>query len=147
VVACGAGTDHLAPARRHVDDVIRAYEEQVGRDRGARRPHHPDGEPRAGRGRRSPDDYARLRPHPVAGAQPVIIHWLGEMFDPALAGYWGSADHDGGDGCLPRRHRRHAAKVDGVKISLLDKDKEIAMRRRLPRACACTPATTSTTPN
>ncbi len=40
----------------------------------------------------------------------------------------------------------NAAKVDGIKISLLDKDKEIAMRRRLPTGRArCTPATTSTT--
>jgi hypothetical protein len=64
--------------------------------------------------------------------EPVIIHWLGEMFDPALAGYWGAADHIAAmETCLAIL-KDHAAKVDGVKISLLSKDKEIAMRRRLP---------------
>jgi hypothetical protein len=64
--------------------------------------------------------------------EPVIIHWLGEMFDPALEGYWGHADHGKAmDVCLDVI-RKHAAKVDGIKVSLLDKDKEIAMRRRLP---------------
>ena len=79
----------------------------------------------------------------------MIIHWLGDMFDPALAGYWGSADVDGCDGrWRSTSSTANAAKVDGVKISLLDKDKEIVMRRRLaPKACACTPATTSTTPS
>jgi hypothetical protein len=64
--------------------------------------------------------------------EPVIIHWLGEMFDPALAGYWGAADHMAAmETCLAIMHE-HAAKIDGVKISLLSKKKEIAMRRRLP---------------
>ena len=76
---------------------------------------------------------ARLRPRPAQVAQPVILHWLGDMFDPALAGYWGSARR------RPRRWTTalgviaaNPGKVDGIKISLLDKDKEIAMRRRLP---------------
>jgi hypothetical protein len=64
---------------------------------------------------------------------PVVIHWLGEMFDPALEGYWGAKDHAAAmDVCLDVM-RRNAARVDGIKISLLDKDKEIAMRRRLPK--------------
>jgi hypothetical protein len=62
---------------------------------------------------------------------PVILHWLGDMFDPALAGYWGHIDERAMDVCLDVIHR-DPAKVDGIKISLLDKDKEIAMRRRLP---------------
>jgi hypothetical protein len=64
--------------------------------------------------------------------EPVIIHWLGEMFDPALAGYWGAPDHATAmDICLGIL-ADHANKVEGIKISLLDKEKEIAMRRRLP---------------
>ena len=64
--------------------------------------------------------------------EPVIIHWLGEMFDPALEGYWGSTDHYAAmETCLSIL-KRFSSKVDGIKISLLDKDKEIAMRRRLP---------------
>jgi hypothetical protein len=64
--------------------------------------------------------------------EPVIIHWLGDMFDPALAGYWGAPDHKTAmDICLSIL-ADHAGKIDGIKISLLDKHKEIAMRRRLP---------------
>jgi hypothetical protein len=60
----------------------------------------------------------------------VIIHWLGEMFDPALEGYWGNKDHYAAmDVCLSVMKKN----VDGIKISLLDKDKEIAMRRKLPK--------------
>jgi hypothetical protein len=83
---------------------------------------------------RSPDDYGKVYDRILAQVkQPVILHWLGEMFDPALEGYWGKKDHAAAmDVCLDVI-RRSAAKVDGIKISLLDKDKEIAMRRRLPR--------------
>jgi len=63
--------------------------------------------------------------------EPVIIHWLGEMFDPALAGYWGASDHDKAMAVAVDVIAANPEKVDGVKISLLDKDKEIAMRRRL----------------
>jgi hypothetical protein len=65
--------------------------------------------------------------------QPVIIHWLGEMFDPALDGYWGHADHTAAMETALAVIAAQAPKVDGVKISLLDKAKEIAMRHRLPR--------------
>jgi hypothetical protein len=82
---------------------------------------------------RGPDDYQR-----VYGAilrqvrQPLILHWLGDMFDPQLAGYWGSSDPQVAmDTCVALLHE-HRAKIDGIKISLLDADKEIAMRRRLP---------------
>jgi hypothetical protein len=65
--------------------------------------------------------------------EPVIIHWLGEMFDPALAGYWGRSDHaEAMDVCIDVI-ARNAHKVDGIKVSLLDKHKEIALRARLPR--------------
>jgi len=63
----------------------------------------------------------------------VVIHWLGEMFDPALAGYWGNPDHMKAMDVALEAINRNAAKVDGVKVSLLDKDKEIAMRRRLAK--------------
>jgi len=82
---------------------------------------------------KSPDDYARVYGHVLSQVrQPVILHWLGEMFDPALEGYWGKATHDEAmDVCLDVI-AAHADKVDGIKISLLSKEKEIAMRRRLP---------------
>jgi hypothetical protein len=135
VVGCGTGTDQLAPGPNvQIEDVIAAYEEQC------------DAVEKLG-GRivlmasralaacaRSPDDYGRVYDRVLSQVkEPVIIHWLGDMFDPALAGYWGHGDHAAAmDVCLDII-RRHASKVDGIKVSLLDKDKEIAMRRRLPQ--------------
>ena len=133
-VASGCGTDHLSVDEcRSVDDVIRAYESQMAAI-----------EQLGGRliimasralaaHAQSPDDYARVYDHLLSQArEPVVLHWLGEMFDPALAGYWGYADADRAmDVCLDVI-QRHADKVDGIKISLLDASKEIAMRNRLP---------------
>jgi hypothetical protein len=83
---------------------------------------------------RSPDDYARVYDRILGQVkQPVIIHWLGEMFDPALEGYWGKSDHHQAMGICLSVIEKNKNKVDGIKISLLDKDKEIAMRRRLPK--------------
>jgi hypothetical protein len=134
VVASGAGTDHLAPGQHSIDGIIAAYEEQCGAI-----------EKLGGRiilmasralaaGAKSPDDYAKVYDRILRQVkQPVIIHWLGEMFDPALEGYWGKKDHyQAMDVCLDVL-KRNSAKVDGIKISLLDKDKEIAMRRKLPK--------------
>ena len=104
---------------------------------------------------RSPDDYERVYARVLAQVrQPVILHWLGEMFDPALAGYWVGRD---GARAIPTTRARwtsardviaaNAAKVDGIKISLLDAGKESrAARSTAARACGCTPATTSTSP-
>jgi hypothetical protein len=82
---------------------------------------------------KSPDDYAEVYADILGQvSRPVIIHWLGDMFDPALAGYWGSRDLDVAmDNCLAVINA-HAAKIDGIKISLLDANREISMRRRLP---------------
>ncbi len=132
VVFSGAGTDHVAQA--DVAGVIAAYEEQCAAI-----------EKLGGRiilmasralaaAARSPEDYGKVYDRILGQVrEPVIIHWLGEMFDPALEGYWGKKNHaQAMDVCLDVM-RRNAAKVDGIKISLLDKDKEIAMRRRLPK--------------
>jgi hypothetical protein len=81
---------------------------------------------------KSPDDYVKVYGRILAQAkEPVIIHWLGDMFDPALAGYWGGGAFADTLETAVGVINANAAKVDGVKISLLDKDKEIAMRRRL----------------
>src|SRR3954469_24998517 len=134
-IACGVGTDHLdANARLTIDDIIRAYEEQIEAIEAM------DGRlivmaSRAlARVAEGPEDYARVYARILRQVkQPVIIHWLGEMFDPALAGYWGAADHYAAmETCLAIL-QEHAAKIDGIKISLLSKEKEIDMRRRLPR--------------
>ena len=135
LIGSGAGTDHLSPsADVTVDDVIRAYEEQCAAV-----------EKLGGRiilmasralvkAACSPDDYAKVYGRILDQVkEPVIIHWLGEMFDPALDGYWGHNDHMKAMEVAVDVIASNPAKVDGVKISLLDKDKEIAMRRRLPQ--------------
>jgi hypothetical protein len=134
-LASGAGTDDLLPGPGvTLADVEAAYEDQCAFIEGvggriilmASRALAACG--------RGPEDYAKVYGRILTQVrEPVIIHWLGDMFDPALAGYWGSADMDTAtETCLAILHE-HAAKIDGIKISLLDQRREIAMRARLPR--------------
>lgn len=134
LVANGAGTDHLDPAAaRSLADVERAYAEQIGAIQ------------RVGgniilmasralvRVARGPADYrAVYRKALDLCERPAILHWLGDMFDPALAGYWGAEDFETAMAVALDVIGENAAKVDGIKISLLDKEKEIIFRRRLP---------------
>jgi len=134
-IACGAGTDHLdANARVSIDDIARAYEEQIETIEGMGGQIILMASRALARLAKDPEDYARVYGRILRQVkQPVIIHWLGEMFDPALAGYWGSQDHMAAmETCLTIL-QDHAAKIDGIKISLLSKEKEISMRRRLPQ--------------
>jgi hypothetical protein len=133
-IASGVGTDPLAPgANVKIDDIIRAYEEQVEAVEAMGGQIVLMASRALAAAAKSPDDYAKVYGRILSQVrEPVMIHWLGEMFDPALAGYWGAADHKAAmENCLGII-RDHAAKVDGVKISLLSKEKEIEMRRRLP---------------
>jgi hypothetical protein len=133
LVFSGSGTDQLDPAKaRNLDDVIRAYEEQIEAIEAAGGRIVLMASRALAKVARSPDDYAKVYGRVLQGVrEPVIIHWLGDMFDPALAGYWGSSNLDDAMTTAVEIINEHAAKVDGVKISLLDKDKEIATRRRL----------------
>lgn len=135
LVFSGAGTDHLAPeAARSVDDVIRAYEEQVAAIEAVGGRIILMASRALARVARSADDYVAVYNRILGQVkEPVIIHWLGDMFDPALAGYWGTGDLDAAMDTAVAIINDNASKVDGVKISLLDKDKEIAMRRRLDK--------------
>ena len=135
LVASGCGTDHLTPdAARSVDDVVRAYEEQMEAIERLGGRLIVMASRALARVAASPADYERVYDRVLRQAkQPVILHWLGDMFDPALAGYWGHAAADAAMEVALGVIAAHADKVDGIKISLLDKDKEIAMRRRLPR--------------
>ncbi|QRM29405.1 dihydrodipicolinate synthase family protein [Microvirga sp. VF16] len=135
LVFSGAGTDHLAPeAARSIDDVIRAYEEQFAAIEGVGGRIILMASRALARVAKSADDYVKVYDRILSQAkEPVIIHWLGDMFDPALAGYWGTSDLDAAMDTCVSIINSHAEKVDGVKISLLDKDKEIAMRRRLDK--------------
>jgi hypothetical protein len=133
LVFSGAGTDHLAPeSARSIDDVIRAYEEQVEAIEAVGGRIILMASRALARVAKSADDYATVYNRILSQVkEPVIIHWLGDMFDPALAGYWGTADLDAAMDTSVAIINSNAAKIDGVKISLLDKDKEIIMRRRL----------------
>jgi hypothetical protein len=133
LIACGAGTDHLVPDPDvSVDDVIRAYEQQIETVEAMGGRIILMASRALAKAARGPDDYAKVYDRILSQVkEPVIVHWLGEMFDPALAGYWGQADHEAAMQICLDIVADHAAKVDGVKISLLSKDKEVAMRRRL----------------
>ncbi|HLT02819.1 MAG TPA: dihydrodipicolinate synthase family protein [Geminicoccaceae bacterium] len=136
VIFCGAGTDHLPPAPNlTIDDVIRAYEEQISAiERMGGRIVLMASRALAACAR-SPDDYVKVYDRILAQLRaPCIIHWLGEMFDPALEGYFGFPDHMAAMDVCVGIIADNVAKVDGIKLSLLDKDKEIALRERLPRA-------------
>jgi len=134
LVASGCGTDHLVlDDVRSVDDVIRGYEEQMEAIEKLGGKLIVMASRALARVAQGPADYERVYGRILAQArQPVILHWLGEMFDPALAGYWGTRDVDAAMDTALAVIAAHPDKVDGIKISLLDKDKEIAMRRRLP---------------
>ncbi len=133
-IASGCGTDHLdIESVRSIDDVIRGYEEQMAAIEALGGRLILMASRALARVAKSPADYEKVYDRVLRQArEPVIIHWLGDMFDPALAGYWGSRDVNAAMDTAVGIIGAHASKVDGVKISLLDKDKEIAMRRRLP---------------
>ncbi len=130
----GCGTDHLAPEdATSVDDVKRAYLEQVEAIQRVGGRLILMASRALARVATGPEDYiAVYRDVLNACDQPVILHWLGEMFDPALAGYWGGDAFEDTLETVLAVINENADKVDGIKISLLDKDKEIQMRRRLP---------------
>ncbi len=133
LVFSGAGTDHLAVEdAKSLDDVIRAYEHQIAAIEKAGGRIILMASRALAKIARSPDDYGQVYGRVLSQvAEPVIIHWLGDMFDPALSGYWGSADLGQAMDTAVAIINAHAARVDGVKISLLDKQREIDMRRRL----------------
>jgi hypothetical protein len=82
---------------------------------------------------RGPEDYASVYDRVLSQLRhPALIHWLGEVFDPALAGYWGHHDVDAAMAACLEIIVAHQHKVEGLKLSLLDQEREISMRRRLP---------------
>ena len=134
LLASGAGTDHLDVADcRGIDDVIAAYEQQCSAiENAGGRIILMASRALAARAT-SPDDYIRVYNHILGQVtQPVIVHWLGDMFDPALAGYWGHDDLDQAMAVCLEVLNGNADKVDGIKISLLDERREVTMRNRLP---------------
>ena len=133
-LACGAGTDQLDPASaRSLDDVIAAYEEQFAHV-----------EEHGGRAimmasralaavARSRDDYLKVYDRVIGqAADKVILHWLGDMFDPQLSGYWASRDVDTAMATVLDLIRAQPDKIDGIKISLLERRHEEKLRAALP---------------
>ncbi|MFJ8670237.1 dihydrodipicolinate synthase family protein [Streptomyces sp. NPDC093600] len=136
-IACGVGTDQLTgPAG--LAAVREAYEEQLAlvEETGSQAILMASRALAAAAA--SPDDYLDTYAHLLRQAsEPVILHWLGPMFDPALDGYWGSADLDTATDTFLEVIAAHPDKVDGIKVSLLDAQREIDLRRRLPQGVRC----------
>ncbi|MGW3035931.1 dihydrodipicolinate synthase family protein [Streptomyces sp. NPDC001178] len=135
-IACGVGTDQITAGS--LEEVRTAYEEQLAlvEESGAQailmasRALAP-----AANG---PEDYLEVYGHLLRQAsEPVILHWLGPMFDPALDGYWGSSDLDAATDTFLDVIAAHPDKVEGIKVSLLDARREIDIRRRLPQGVRC----------
>ncbi|TPN28427.1 dihydrodipicolinate synthase family protein [Mesorhizobium sp. B2-3-3] len=133
-LASGAGTDHLAPgSARTLDDVIGAYEEQFAFIEGQGGKAIMMASRALAAVAKGPDDYAAVYDRILNQASgKVILHWLGDMFDPALKGYWGGDDFEAALDTVVAIIERHTDKVEGIKISLLDAGKEVALRDRLP---------------
>jgi len=130
----GAGTDHLAPAdAQSLDDVVAAYLEQLNAVQGLNGRVILMASRALAQVAGGPTDYESVYARVLAEAdKPVILHWLGDMFDPALHGYWGSATFEPALETTLSVIAANPSKVDGIKISLLDDEKEVRMRRRLP---------------
>lgn len=133
LIACGVGTDHLSGTDHSLDRIVDAYRQQLDFVQGEGGRVILMASRALAAAAASPDDYLDTYARVLAHAdQKVIIHWLGEMFDPALEGFWGARDHMVAmETCLDMI-AANVDKIDGIKISLLSKEKEIIMRRRLP---------------
>ena len=134
LIASGAGTDHLpVTPSLTLDDVIAAYEMQCEAIEAAGSRVILMASRALVAVAKGPEDYARVYARVLGGLkQPAILHWLGEMFDPALIGYWGSEDHMTAMATCLEILQDNAASIDGIKISLLSAEKEIHMRNHLP---------------
>jgi hypothetical protein len=132
LIACGAGTDH-APGVTTLDAITAAYAEQIEVVRAAGAGVILMASRQLAAAARGPEDYHTVYGELLRQAdRPVILHWLGEMFDPNLAGYWGSPDIEIATAAFLDLINDHAAKVDGVKVSLLDAAHEVRLRAALP---------------
>ncbi|MET9758152.1 dihydrodipicolinate synthase family protein [Streptomyces sp. NPDC006372] len=142
LIACGVGTDQLSATEvgypYNLAEIRAAYEEQLAvvEESGARAILMASRALAAVA--KGPEDYLEVYGHLLRQAsEPVVLHWLGPMFDPALEGYWGATDLDAATRTFLDVIAAHPDKVDGIKVSLLDAQREIDIRRRLPRGVRC----------
>ena len=133
-LACGVGTDQLGDGAGATLDAVRgAYEEQLEAVEAAGGRAILMASRALARAARSADDYLTVYGGLIRQAkEPVILHWLGDMFDPRLAGYWGSTDVDAATETVLALINEHRSRIAGIKISLLEQEREVALRRRLP---------------
>jgi hypothetical protein len=135
-IACGVGTDQLPSGT--LAEVRAAYEEQLAVVEEAGAQAILMASRALAKAATGPEDYLELYGHLLRqAAEPVVLHWLGPMFDPALEGYWGSSDLDAATDTFLEVIAAHPDKVDGIKVSLLDAQREIDLRRRLPHGVRC----------
>ena len=134
LIASGCGTDQLAVQdAQSLDDVLRAYLDQLHAIQKLGGRIILMASRALVKVAKSPDDYVKIYSRVLNEADhPVILHWLGDMFDPALKGYWGADAFEQTMATALQVINENVAKVDGIKISLLDANKEIIMRRKLP---------------
>lgn len=136
-IVCGVGTDQLDQVK-DLHAVLAAYEEQLEVVEGAGGRSVLMASRALAAVARGPEDYLEVYGRLLRQAsEPVILHWLGPMFDPALEGYWGSADLDAATTTFLQVIAEHPDRVDGVKISLLEAEREVDLRRRLPHGVRC----------
>ncbi|MFB6423461.1 dihydrodipicolinate synthase family protein [Streptomyces microflavus] len=138
-IACGVGTDQLPQTTEPtLAEVRAAYEEQLAlAEENGVQPILMASRALV-KAAKGPEGYLATYAHLLRQAsEPVILHWLGPMFDPALEGYWGSSDLDEATDTFLKVIAEHPDKVDGIKISLLDAAREIDVRRRLPGGVRC----------
>ena len=138
LIACGVGTDQLTTPGASLADIRKAYEEQLALVEEAGAKTILMASRALAAAAKGPEDYLDIYGHLLRqSAEPVILHWLGPMFDPALEGYWGSSDLDAATETFLDVIAAHPDKVDGIKVSLLDAQREIDIRRRLPQGVRC----------
>ena len=135
-LACGAGTDQLTDfSHITMDDVKKAYIEQIEAVEAAGGRVILMASRALASVAKNRDDYISLYSELIQGCQsPVILHWLGEMFDANLKGYWGSNDVSVNMQTVLDIIGENEAKVDGIKISLLEKEYEFSLRKALPES-------------
>lgn len=132
-IASGAGTDHLDQSEPDLRTVIGAYLKQVEMVETAGSQVILMASRHLASCARSADDYLHVYDAVLTQvAEPVILHWLGEVFDPQLSGYWGTTEVDAATDTFVELVRQHANRIDGVKVSLLSADHERELRNRLP---------------
>ncbi|MET1156768.1 DUF993 family protein [Arthrobacter sp.] len=139
LIAAGAGTDQLDPlsvpaGKAGVEAVLNAYREQITVVEGSGAKVILMASRALARVAAGPEDYLHVYSTLLREVrEPVVLHWLGAMFDPALTGYWGSDEVPAATATFLDLIRDHADKVDGVKVSLLDAQHEVSLRAVLPQ--------------